>query len=199
MIKGDVCHLFLYGNLGRRKQIMRWLVYAIKSLIPASLALAGCDFPMLDGSQNSSSYKIDAPLAQSTNIVFVMPVEGMKNPGRLVLEDALAASLRDATRPSVISGQLNDQGPTIVGRISEARRRGSIAWVTASWYPLAPYGTIVANVNHEIIVDGLLWDEGGLEVINLIVAEAGPHIIGMVADLVSTLTITEEVAMLTEE
>ena len=138
MIKGDVCHLFLYGNLGRRKQIMRWLVYAIKSLIPASLALAGCDFPMLDGSQNSSSYKIDAPLAQSTNIVFVMPVEGMKNPGRLVLEDALAASLGDATRPSVISGQLNDQGPTIVGRISEVRRRCSIAWVTASWYPLAP-------------------------------------------------------------
>ena len=128
-----------------------------------------------------------------------MPVEGMKNPGRLVLEDALAASLRDATRPSVISGQLNDQGPTIVGRISEARRRGSIAWVTASWYLLAPYGTIVANVNHEIIVDGLLWDEGGLEVINLIVAEAGPHIIGTVNDLVSPLNITEEVAMLTEE
>ena len=112
-------------------------------------------------------------LAQSTNIVFVMPVEGMKNPGRLVFADALAASLRDATRPSVILGQLNDQGPTIVGRISEVRRRGSIAWVTASWDLLAPYGTIVANVNHEIIVDGLLRDEGGLEVINLIVAEAG--------------------------
>ena len=87
-----------------------------------------------------------------------MPVEGMKNLGRLVLADALAASLRDATRPSVISGQLNDQGPTIVGRISEVRRRGSIAWVTASWDLLPPFGTIVANVNNEIIVDGLLWD-----------------------------------------
>ena len=81
MIKGDVFRLFLYGNLGRRKQTMRWLVYAIKSLIPASLALAGFCLPMLDGLQTSSSYKIHAPLAQSTNIVFVMPVEGMKNPG----------------------------------------------------------------------------------------------------------------------
>ncbi|MDE0993600.1 MAG: hypothetical protein OSA23_10565 [Rhodospirillales bacterium] len=117
----------------------------------------------------------------------------------MVLADALAASLRDATRPSVISGQLNDQGPTIVGRISEVRRRGSIAWVTASWDLLPPYGTIVANVNHEIIVDGLLWDEGGLEAINLIVAEAGPHIICIVADLVGPLAITEEVAMLPEE
>jgi hypothetical protein len=56
-----------------------------------------------------------------------MPVEGMKNQGRLVLADVLTASLRDATWPSVISGQLNDQGPTIVGRISEVRRRGLIA------------------------------------------------------------------------
>ena len=178
---------------------MRLLVYATKALIPASLALAGCSLPMPDGSQNSSSYKIPAPLAQSTNIVFVMPVEGMKNPGRLVLADVLAASLRDATRPSVISGQLNDQDPTIVGRISEVRMRGSIAWVRANWDLRAPYGTIVASVNHEIIADGLLWDEGGLEAINLIIAEAEPHIIGIVADLVGPLAIIEEVAMPPEE
>ena len=62
-----------------------------------------------------------------------------------------------------------------------------------------PYGMIVANVNHEIIVDGLLWDEGGLETLNLIFAEAGPHIIGMVADLVGPLAITDEVAMSPEK
>lgn len=149
---------FFMETWGVGKQIMRLLVYATKALIPASLALAGCNLPMPDGSQNSSSYKIHAPLAQSTNIVFVMPVEGMKNPGRLVLADVLAASLRDATRPSVISGQLNDQDPTIVGRISEVRMRGSIAWVRANWHLRAPYGTIVASVNHEIIADGLFWD-----------------------------------------
>ena len=105
MIKGDVCHLFLYGNLGRRKQIMRWLVYAIKSLIPASLALAGFCLPMLDGLQTSSSYKIHAPLAQSTNIVFVMPVEGMKNPGDWFLRTPLP--LRYAMQPGLGLFQAN--------------------------------------------------------------------------------------------
>ena len=199
MEQGDVCRLFCTETWGVGKQIMRLLVYATKALIPASLALAGCSFFMPNGSQNSSSYKIHAPLAQSTNIVFVMPVEGMKNLGRLVLADALAASLNDATRPSVISGQLNDKGPTIVGRISEVRKRGSIAWVRAISDLRAPFGTIVASVNHEIIVVGLLWDQGGLEAINLIIAEAEPHIIGMVADLVGPLAIIEEVAMLLEE
>ena len=70
MIKGDVCRLFLYGNLGRRKQTMRWLVYAIKSLIPASLALAGFCLPMLHGLQNSSSYKIRAPLSPKHEYCF---------------------------------------------------------------------------------------------------------------------------------
>ena len=70
MINGDVCRLFLYGNLGRRKQTMRWLVYAIKSLIPASFALAGCSFPMLDGSQNLSSYKTHAPLSPKHEYCF---------------------------------------------------------------------------------------------------------------------------------
>jgi hypothetical protein len=154
MEQGDVCRLFCTETWGVGKQIMRLLVYATKALIPTSLALAGCGLPMPDGLQNSSSYKIYAPLPQSTNIVFVMPVKGMKNPGRLVLADALAALLRDATRPSVISCQLNDQGPTIVCRISEVRRRGSIAWVRANWDLRAPYGTIVASVNHEIIVVG---------------------------------------------
>lgn len=69
----------------------------------------------------------------------------------------------------------------------------------ANWDLRAPHGTIVASVNHEIIADGLLWDEGGLEAINWIIAEAEPHIIGMVADLVGPLAMIEEVAMPPEE
>ena len=160
MEQGDVCRLFCTETWGVGKPTMRLLVYATKALTPASLALAGCCFTMPDSSQNSISYKIHAPLAQSTNIVFVMSVEGMKNLGRLVLADALVASLRDATRPLVISGQLNDQGATIVGRISEVRRRRSITWVRANLDLRAPYGKVVASVNHEIIADGFLWDEG---------------------------------------
>lgn len=168
-------------------------------ILPASIFLAGCNSATPMSAQNSSDYKIHAPLAQTSNIVFVMPVEGMTNPGRLVLADAIAASLRDAARPAVISGQANDQGATIFGRISEVRKRGSIAWVTAVWELRAPYGTSVANVRHEIIVDALLWEEGGVEAVNLIVAEAEPHIIGMVADHVGPLAVNEEIAMPPEE
>ncbi len=181
------------------KQTRRWLRVAARVLFPASLVLTGCGATTSPSQNNSSGYKIHAPLAQTSNIVFVMPVEGMRDPGRLVLADAIAASLRDAARPSVISGKANDQGPTVVGRISEVRKRGSIAWVTATWDLRAPYGTTVASVNHEIVVDSLLWDEGGVEAVNLIVAEAEPHIIGMVADHVGPLGVSEEIAMPPEE
>ncbi len=178
---------------------MRRPVFVSKILLPASLLLAGCTSDMSPTSRTSSGVRIEAPLAQTSNIVFVLPIDGMKNPGRLVLADAIAASLRDAARPAVISGQANDQGPTIAGRISEVRKRGSIAWITAVWELLAPYGTSVANVSHEIVVDNLLWDEGGVEAVNLIIAEAEPHIIGMVADHVGPLTVTDEIAMPPEE
>lgn len=178
---------------------MRKWGYEAGVAVLASIMLVGCSAPLPTAQQNSSDFKIHAPLAQTSNIVFVLPIEGMENPGRLVLADAIAASLRDAARPSVISGQANDQGPTIVGRISEIRRRGSIAWVTAEWELRAPYGTTVATVSHEIVVDGLLWDEGGVEAVNLIVAEAEPHIIGMVADHVGPLTVNQEIAMPPEE
>jgi len=178
---------------------MRTVYYFARIFLPASILLAGCTSDPSAPAQTSSNVRIQAPLAQTSNIVFVLPIDGMSNPGRLVLADAIAASLRDAARPSVISGQANDQGPTIAGRISEVRKRGSIAWVTAIWELRAPYGTAVANVSHEIVVDSLLWDEGGVEAVNLIIAEAEPHIIGMVADHVGPLTVTDEIAMPPEE
>ena len=196
---GFLCRL-PYGFVGVSEvRTMNRSVLVAAVLSAASILLAGCNSAVPVTGQNSSGYKVHAPLSQTTNIVFVLPVEGMKNPGRLVLADAIAASLRDAARPSVISGQANDQGPTIAGRISEVRKRGSIAWVTAVWELRAPYGTTVANVRHEIIVDGLLWEEGGVEAVNLIVAEAEPHIIGMVADHVGPLAVNEEIAMPPEE
>lgn len=178
---------------------MRTGSFFAKIFLPVSIMLAGCGSDMSAPSQTSENIRIQAPLAQTSNVVFVLPIEGMSNPGRLVLADAIAASLRDAARPSVISGDANDQGPTIAGRISEVRKRGSIAWVTAVWELRAPYGTAVANVSHEIVVDSLLWEEGGVEAVNLIIAEAEPHIIGMVADHVGPLAINEEVAMPPEE
>ncbi len=178
---------------------MRTGLFILRILLPVGLLLTGCASDRNAQPRTSSDVQIRAPLAQTSNIVFVLPVEGMNNPGRLVLADAIAASLRDSARPAVISGAANDQGPTIAGRISEVRKRGSIAWVKAVWELRAPYGTAVSNVSHEIVVDSLLWEEGGVEAINLIIAEAEPYIIGMVADHVGPLAVNEEIAMPPEE
>ncbi len=164
------------------------------------LALSGCSGKTSTPGhhatvQAGSGYKTHAPLADTTNIVFVLPVTGVNGAAGLVLADALAASLRDAARPSVISGISNNQGPTLVGGMSEVRTRGTVAWVTANWELRAPYGDPVARISHEVVVDKLLWETGGVEAVNLIIAESEPHVIGMVADYVGPLTIVQEVAM----
>lgn len=163
--------------------------------LSTGLLVTGCSDKTSVAPANSENYRVEAPLADTTNIVFVLPVEGLKDPARLVLADALAASLRDAARPAVLSDEANDQGPSIVGKITEIRKRGSVAWITVSWELRAPYGTTVSQATHEVVVDRLLWEESGVEAINLVIAEAEPHIIGMVSDHVGPLSSTELVAM----
>jgi len=172
----------------------RFLILALLYL-STGLLVAGCSEKASVAPANSENYRVEAPLADTTNIVFVLPVEGLKDPARLVLADALAASLRDAARPAVLSDEANDQGPSIVGKITEVRKRGSVAWITVTWELRAPYGTTVSQATHEVVVDRLLWEESGVEAINLVIAEAEPHIIGMVSDHVGPLSSTELVAM----
>ena len=169
------------------KSVAQWL-------LPLGLLLFGCTADVAPP-QQASGYRTHAPLADTTNIIFILPVTGIEGTARLVLADALAASLRDAARPAVISEIPNTQGPTIYGNISEIRRRGTIAWATANWDLRTPTGETVAHISHEVIVDGLLWTAAGVEAVNLIIAEAEPLIIGMVADHVGPLTSTQDVAM----
>jgi len=164
-------------------------------LLPIGLVLFGCSENAAPLRQQASGYSTFAPLANTSNIVFVVPVKGMRSPAKLVLADALAASLRDAARPSVVSEKPNPQGPTIFGNISEVRSRGTVAWVTANWELRAPYGETVARVRHEVVVDKRLWQASGVEAVNLLVAEAEPYIIGMVSDYVGPMTATQDVAM----
>jgi len=173
---------------------MRLIKSVAQLLLPLGLLLFGCTANVAPPPQ-VSGYRTHAPLADTTNIIFVLPVSGIEGTARLVLADALAASLRDAARPAVISEIPNTQGPTIYGNISEIRRRGTIAWATANWELRTPTGETVAHVSHEVVVDGLLWAAAGVEAVNLIIAEAEPLIIGMVADHVGPLTSTQDVAM----
>jgi len=184
------------GCRGRRIGIgfMRLIKSVAQWLLPLGLLLFGCTANVAPPPQ-VSGYRTHAPLADTTNIIFVLPVTGIEGTARLVLADALAASLRDAARPAVISEIPNTQGPTIYGNVSEIRRRGTIAWATANWELRTPTGETVAHVSHEVVVDGLLWAAAGVEAVNLIIAEAEPLIIGMVADHVGPLTSTQDVAM----
>ena len=112
---------------------MRRFLFLAFLFLSSGLLVAGCSDKASVVPANSENYRVEAPLADTTNIVFVLPVEGLKDPARLVLADALAASLRDAARPAVLSDEANDQGPSIVGKITEIRKRGSVAWITVTW------------------------------------------------------------------
>ncbi len=132
-----------------------------------------------------------APTVDSSRLIFVVPVDGMPDPARLVLADAVAASLRDAKKPAIIAEKVNELGPTIAGRIVEVNERGTVAWVTMVWELRAPYGTAVAEYRQQVVVDSGLWKSGSAEAINVLVFDAGPKIIGMVHDFVSPVAVAE--------
>jgi len=123
----------------------------------------------------------------SSKLIFVVPVEGAGGPAPLVLADAVAASLRDAGQPAVLSEKANERGPTIVGRITEAKQSRSIVWVTVVWELRAPHGTAVAEYRQQIIVDAGLWKTGSAEAINLLVYDAGPRVSAMVKKFISPM------------
>lgn len=125
----------------------------------------------------------------SSKLIFVVPIEGLNGPARLVLADAIAASLRDVKSPAIISEYANEKGPTVAGKIIAAEKRGSVVWVTALWELLTPYGTAVAEYRHQIVVDSKLWETGSAEAINLLISDAGPRVAGMVRDFVSPMDV----------
>ena len=114
-------------------------------------------------------------------------MQGAGGPAPLVLADAIAASLRDAGQPAILTEKVNEMGPTIVGRVAEVERRGSVVWVTAVWQLRAPYGTAVAEYRQQIVVDAGLWQTGAAEAINLLVLDAAPRVSAMVRNFVSPI------------
>jgi hypothetical protein len=129
------------------------------------------------------------PRVDSSRLIFVVPVEGVNATARLVLADAIAASLRDAEKPAILSDKANEMGPSIAGRVISVDERGSVVWVTALWELKAPYGTAVAEYRHQVVVDNRLWKTGSAEAMNLLVSDAAPHITRMVHDYVSPMPV----------
>ncbi|MBT3306335.1 MAG: hypothetical protein HN377_07595 [Alphaproteobacteria bacterium] len=147
------------------------------------------------GQVSGSGARVLEPVAEgdfkaavdSSRLIFVIPVDGAGGPATLVLADAVAASLRDAGQPAILADKANEMGPTIVGRIKEVKRRGSIVWVTAVWELRAPYGTAVAEYSQQIVVDAGLWQSGAAEAVNLLVLDAAPRVSAMVKSFISPL------------
>jgi len=110
----------------------------------------------------------------SSKLIYVIPMQGVPSSVGLVLADAIAATLRDAGKPAILSSLKNEMGPSVSGRIIAQEERGSVIWVTALWELLAPYGTVVAEYRQQVVVDKHLWREGSAEAINLLIADAGP-------------------------
>lgn len=129
-----------------------------------------------------------ATAVDSSKLIYVVPVEGISGPARMVLADAIAASLRDAKQPAILTEKINEMGPTVTGRIIEAKERGSVVWVTALWELRAPYGTAVTEYRQQVVVDAGLWKTGSAELINLLASDAGPRVIAMIHDFVSPMS-----------
>ncbi len=129
-----------------------------------------------------------ATAVDSSKLIYVVPVEGISGPARMVLADAIAASLRDAKQPAILAEKINEMGPTVTGRIVETNERGSVVWVTALWELRAPYGTAVTEYRQQVVVDAGLWKTGSAELINLLASDAGPRVVAMIHDFVSPMS-----------
>lgn len=133
---------------------------------------------------------VSSATAQSSKLIFVVPMQGVPTSTGLVLADAIAATLRDAGKPAILSPKINQTGPSVSGRIIAQEERGSVVWVTALWELRAPYGTAVAEYRQQVVVDKLQWSQGSAEAINLLISDAGPQVAKMVHEYVSPMAMT---------
>lgn len=121
-----------------------------------------------------------APKVDPAKVIYVTPVKGAPEPASLVLADAVAAAIRDWGRPAILGEERNRAGATIEGSVVEVESRGEVAWLTVSWRLLAPYGTAVAEVRQQVVVDDDKWRGATAEAINLLLDDASPRLIRMV-------------------
>ena len=168
---------------GLMRHGLRWRIVVFVFIL-LWLGACGTTPPTHGVKQQTSTEANAAPLSQSSNVIHVLPVKGLDNPLRLVLADAVAASLRDSERLAVLADTSNNQGPSILIELQNVRERGSVVWVSTRWKLRAPYGTIVAERKREMVIDKHLWRQKSVETVNLIIDDAMPAVADMVRDYV---------------
>ena len=141
------------------------------------------DLPDLSDLMPGRSTPVEEGVAEisTANLLFIAPVSGLGEGARLVVADAVAAALRDANQPAVISSHINKTGPTVTGQIDEIKRDRSTVWLCAVWQLLASEGDRISEVDQIIVSELEDWEKGSLEAINLIIKEVTPKIVTMVA------------------
>lgn len=152
------------------------------SALALALLLAGCapGGGNRFGAHGNMSSESAARMADSAEIVYVVPPEGVPIQTALVLADAIAAEIRDADHPAILARAPNQAGASIVGQVSSAVPRDRVTWMILDWSVRAPYGTLVSTYRQQVVVDTLLWQAGAPEAINLVVTDAAQHIVNLV-------------------
>jgi|TARA_Y100000294_G_scaffold159265_1_gene162100 hypothetical protein len=173
------------------QRYFRTLLMALFAAVSLGACSAGGPATAPGGPASTDASQGFAAEADSSKLIFVVPVEGMYGAARLVLADAIAALLRDARKPAILTEKANRMGPTVTGRIVKVEERDSVVWVTAVWELRAPYGTAIAEYRQQVVTDSRLWMAGSAEAINLLVFDAGPKIVAMVHDYVRPVTLAQ--------
>lgn len=147
-----------------------------------ALTLSGCASGGAgrDGTMGAADSESAARMADSSDIVFVVPPEGVPLQTSLILADAIAAEIRDSDHPAILARAPNQAGASVVGVMSSAVPRGQVTWMIIDWSVRAPYGTLVSTYRQQVVVDTLLWRQGAPEAINLVVGDAARNIVNMV-------------------
>ena len=157
-----------------------------QALLALALLLAGCSgslskSPALTPAGAAIAGESAARTGNLANVIYVVPVEGAAPMVGMVLADAIAAEIRDKNRPAILANEPNQAGASVVSRIEAAERRGDVVWITLLWALRAPYGTEVASYRQQIVVDAAMWEQGAPEPINLLIGDAAPRILDMIA------------------
>jgi hypothetical protein len=127
--------------------------------------------------------------------IVVIPLQGTDWPGRSVLADRMAETLRK-TNPNVRTAEVPDgRSQTIAGRIEETETRDAVIWMTVAWEYRTADGQLIGHHRQISVVDRNLWESASAEAVNLMVTESIPKLSRILVEYTGrSPTTTAEVA-----
>jgi len=114
--------------------------------------------------------------------IVVIPLQGTDWPGRSVLADRMAETLRKTT-PNVRTAEVPDnRSQTVAGRIEETETRDSVIWMTVAWEYRDVDGQLIGHHRQISVIDRNLWESASTEAVNLMVMETIPKLSRMLVE-----------------